>query len=249
MGLRHPEAVLRGGSRGDIVRAVVPKAFMDRLLSWYPHAFHATDAGNAEAILRHGLLCTTRLLDLFEADSVTRAHALNRPRNTTVPLKHKLYGQATIRDQRPLKVTRLEGVLTDGMKVPEWLELLDSMVFLWATPERLEGFLGTSSYADGNHEVLTISTAELLAHHWPRIRLTGMNTGATEPFAYPRGRETFMSLDSGALAQRLLDRKAKRTRAIAEIAVSDGVADLNEYVIRIERWHGPRRVGVLWQRS
>jgi hypothetical protein len=141
--------------------------------------------------MRHGLLPTGRLLDLFEVDAATRAAVCDRPRQQSVAVTHTEHGHASIRDQKPLNMKRLEDALTPGTTIDEWLELLDTFVFFWPTPERAVDFLGRATYVDRDHDVITVATGELVARHADTVRLTRMNTGTTQPFAFTRGKETF----------------------------------------------------------
>jgi hypothetical protein len=217
-----------------------------RLVELYEHVVHVTEAGNAEGIMRHGLLATARLLDAFEADAATRAAVCDRPRQQSVLLSHEMYGRACVRDQRPMNIKRLEHALRDGMTINEWLELLDTFVFFWPTREKAAHLLGRATYANTDHDVLTASTRELITRHGDRLRLSRMNTGTTKPFAFPRGQDTFMELQDQRLAEPLST--GRRSRAVAEIAVIDGVPDMSDLVIKIERWHGAHPVEVLWER-
>jgi hypothetical protein len=51
----------------------------------------------------------------------------------------------------------LEQVLTPGTSVPEWLELLDTLVFLWPTVKRVRTLLVKPAYAHRDHDVLLVS--------------------------------------------------------------------------------------------
>jgi hypothetical protein len=208
----------------------------------YPRIYHVTDFGNADGIMRHGLRSTHELLALFESSDAECAEALKGTRQRSIPLSHPEQGRASVRDQLPLSLTRLSKALID-MTVEEWLHRLNSLVFLWPTRDRVERLLTAPVYAERDHHVLTVDTAELVARHGPRMLLAPMNTGATRPFAHPRGRETFLPLGEYPL----IDRRS--TGAVAEIEVQDAMPDVGEYVITIERWHGSQRAEMLWERG
>jgi hypothetical protein len=215
------------------------------LVQLYPLLFHVTDFGNAEGILRHGLRSTHQVLELFEANDAARSEALHGTRKRSIPLSHPLHGHASVRDQLPLSLPRLSGALTD-MSVEEWLDRLNSLVFFWPTAERVRRLLKAPPYVDRDHHVLTVDSAELVAHHGPQILLAPLNTGATRPFAHPRGRNTFLPLGKYPLADRR--RRVGRAAAVAEVTVRNAVPDLAEMVVRVERWHGPDQAETLWQR-
>jgi hypothetical protein len=218
-----------------------------RLVELYDEAVHVTAAGNADGILRNGLLSTVRLLDVFEVDAETRGVVCTRPRQQSVELVHDVHGKASVRDQRPLNVKRLGGALTGGMSVGEWLELLDTFVFFWPCRQKAAHLLGRSTYANLEHDVLTVPTSALIARHQDGLRLTRINTGSTRPVAFPRGRDTFMPLEDERLTARLL--RGRRDRAVAEIVVSDWTPEIRDLVVRVERWRGPTPLEVLWERA
>ena len=215
------------------------------LARMYPQVFHVTDAGNGAGIRRHGLRSTRALLELFEADEITRAQTLAAARPHNIELSHPLHGHASVRDQLPLSLHRLDEALID-MSVEQWLELLNSLVFFWPTLQRMQRLLQAPAYAQGVHRVLVIDTGELMRRHPDRILLSAINTGATRPFAHPRGTDTFMPLGGFPLAQRR--RRLGRARAVAEVAVRDAVPDLDGLLVRVERWQGPQAAEVEWRR-
>jgi hypothetical protein len=221
---------------------------VERLVRIYPDAFHVTYAGHAEWILRHGLHCTDELLHLFEATDEQRAAAHDRPRATAIRRdSHPVYGNATIRDQGPLDLKMLKRVLNSDTSIEERLALLDSLVFLWPTRKRVRCFLRADSYADKKHDVIVLETAQLIARHGDRLRLSRLNSGATRSIEHKRRRDTFWPLDDPRTTERL--RHGCRDRAVAEIAVSGRVSDVGEFAIRIERWHGPEVDCVVWERD
>jgi hypothetical protein len=222
------------------------KADARLLVQLYPHVFHVTDLGNAEGIMRHGLRSTHQVLDLFQADLTARSEALGGTRRRSIPLSHPELGHASVRDQLPLSMSRLATALTD-MTVEEWLHRLNSLVFFWPTIDRVCRLLRAPVYAERDHHVLTVDTAGLVARHGSRILLAPINTGATRPFAHPRGRDTFLPLGQYPLA----DRRGRvgRAGAVAEITVKDAVLDIGDLVLRVERWRGPKPVDLLWERS
>lgn len=215
------------------------------LARMYPRLFHVTDAGNAAGIRRHGLRSIRALLELFEADETTRAETLATARPHNIELGHPVYGHASVRDQLPLSLHRLDEALID-MSVEQWLELLNSLVFFWPTLERVQRLLQTPAYVQGEHRVLVIDTGELVRRHRDRILLSAINAGATRPFAHSRGSNTFMPLDGFPLDERR--RRRGRARAVAEVAVRDAVPDLDGLLVRVERWQGPQAAEVEWRR-
>jgi hypothetical protein len=217
----------------------------DLLVEKYPQLFHVTECGAWEGIVRHGLRSTKRLLELFEVDDTQRLELLTARREASVPLSHPLHGRAHVRDQIPLSLARLSNVLTD-MTVPEWLALLNSLCFFWPTEQRVERLLSAPHYAERHHDVLVFDAAAIVARHADSIKLAAINTGATRPFARPRGSDTFLPLEEFPLDERL--RRVGRAGAVAEVTVSDAVPEPGELLLRVERWSGAARENVLYTR-
>ena len=133
------------------------------------------------------------------------------------------------------------------MTVAEWLHELNTRVFFWLHPRRLDTLLAARRYRDRVHDVLVLDTAELLEAHLDTVRIAGMNTGAALfPRAPARGRGTFMRVHDFPFDER------RRTKALpdnaVELAVTGGVPDVGDFVLRVERRRGPDTVEVLWER-
>jgi hypothetical protein len=218
----------------------------ETLVHHYPELFHVSEPDAWRGIARHGLRSTRNLLNLFEIDDDRCAELLCTRRATSTLLDHPVHGAAHIRDQIPLSLTRLESALTD-MTVGEWLELLNSLCFFWPTIERVERLLRASHYAGRCHDVLVVDTKALVARQAEAIRVAAINTGATRPFARPRGRDTFLPLEDFPLSDRL--GRVGRAGAVAEVAVEDAVPEIGEMLLRVERWVGPTNEMPLWIRS
>src|SRR4051794_20339202 len=104
-------------------------------------------------ILRHGLLSTQSLLDLFEVRDPQRTEILARRCPASVTLTHPTHGNAVVRDNIPLSESKLAGALTD-MTVEEWLRLLNGKVFFWLQRQRIDRLLGARAYRSGSHLVI-----------------------------------------------------------------------------------------------
>jgi hypothetical protein len=209
------------------------------LVSRYPEMFHVTANGGWTGIQEHGLLSTEQALDLYEVPDELRNAILSQRRDRSHVLRDPDRGVLVVRDQLPLSLKRLENALTD-MTLDEWLTLLNTLCYFWPTRTRVETLLATATYAQQEHEVLVVDTAELVRRHHHRIRLAPLNTGATRPFAHPRGRDTFLPIDDYPLEDRL--RRVGKAGAVAEVAVVQHVSDLAEFTLRVERWRGPERL-------
>ncbi|HEV2066807.1 MAG TPA: hypothetical protein VGR08_08220, partial [Thermomicrobiales bacterium] len=96
-------------------------------------AYHLTDAGNWPSIERIGLLSTRELLQLagVPKDERERLGRWHRPaRAMIVP-------GITLTHQRPMPPAALRRCLVDGATPESWYELLNSRVFFWFDPKRL----------------------------------------------------------------------------------------------------------------
>lgn len=205
----------------------------------FPRLYHVAEAGSWKSIERHGLLSTSALLDLFEVSGDARQQLEEKHRPGSVEVHHPLHGTAVIRDQKPLNMARLEGCLT-GMTATEWLRELNRRVFLWPSAERLDRLLGAKAYRDRAHDVLVIDTRPLVERYRRQIALAPINTGATVPTAAPRGPHTFQAIEFYDYAA--MKRKRGAKEAIAEVAVDYSVPDIAEFVLKVERRHGPELV-------
>lgn len=208
---------------------------MDRedLIALHPRLFHMAAAGSWAGIRQHGLITTEDLVlsaDLDEAES----HALlSQRRSVSTVIDHPLYGRVVIRDQGPLNLTHLGSALED-VTVEGWLQILNSRVFFWLHPEKLQGLLNARRYRHQQQDVITVDTRSLLDAVGDHVRLSRMNSGATlYPSAPPRGSTTFTTIeDYDYPTQR---RRRGAMDAIVELAVIGGVRDLLSHVVDVRR--------------
>jgi len=211
----------------------------EQLISAYPRLYHMAEDGSWPSIRDHGLLSTEALVELFEIDETRKTQILERRRTRSVTLTHPVFGGAVVRDQIPMLEPQLAGALTDGLVPADWYLLLNRYVFFWVREERLQRLLNAQAYRARPHLVLEFDTADIVARHASRIRLTGMNTGNTRPRAFPRGLQTFRSIGDFPYDER---RRTARQDAVVELAVTGGVPDAAELVRRVSRWHGAQHL-------
>ena len=83
-----------------------------------------------------------------------------------------------LRDNKVLHDARLARCLV-GMDVPAFYRMLNARVYLWPSWHRVAGLLAARPYRDREHLVLEVDTAELLARHGDRVRLSPINMGST----------------------------------------------------------------------
>lgn len=85
----------------------------EELAALHPKLFHITH-NPWESIEKHGLLCTSALLDLFEIQEPKRSHIERWPRVPGILLEDPKIGSVKLNDNVPLIPTALEKCLEDG---------------------------------------------------------------------------------------------------------------------------------------
>jgi hypothetical protein len=208
----------------------------EELIERYPRLYHTSTAGSWESIKANGLWTTEQILKSSRLNEQTVDRMLYERRAHSVTLSHPVLGEMTVRDQKPLRLSFLEGSLLD-MTAAEWLGTLNNRVFFWLHLDRLSRLMNAKHYRAMEQDVLTIDTRSLVEAHGERIRLSPMNSGATLfPNPPKRGSETFATIDGYPFDERRKGRPL--SDAIVELAVVDGVHDLSEYVVSVHRWRG-----------
>jgi hypothetical protein len=216
---------------------------VEELVSSYPRLFHLAAAGAWPSIAAHGLLPTRDLVATSALTEPERALIVDHQRRRPVTFEHPVLGGVTIRDQSPLHRHILEAVLVD-MTVPEWLATLNERVYFWLHPNRLATLLQSRPNRNSEHDILIVDTARLVAAHHDRIRLSAINSGATQwPNAPQRGPGTFATIEQYPFTERRRGRTIDQ--AIAELAVIGGVPDIAAHVVAVRRRRGPDVTGCL----
>ena len=122
-------------------------------------------------------------------------------------------------------------------------------MFFWLHPRRLDNLVNAKAGRDGTHDVLVLHTAALIETHHENVRLTGMNTGSTIfPRSPARGRGTFMTVEEFPFDERRRGGKALHENVV-ELAVTGGVPDVADFVLRVEERRGSEEPVVLWDRD
>ena len=201
----------------------------ETLIEVYPRLYHMAHVGAWPSIERFGLLSTTALLDLFEIGGERREQLELSKRSKSEEISHPKHGRALLRDQIPLNEKKLAKALQDGLAPRDWYRLLNRKAYFWGPESRLKILREAREYTDHRQTIIVIDTGQLVARHGERISLCHMNSGATQPMAFPRGLSTFLSIDSYPLTDRL--RKYGAKGAVAEVTVDYSVPDLREFVI------------------
>lgn len=205
----------------------------DEFVRRYPRLYHMAEAGSWPSIARHGLLSTSALLDLFEIRGLEREAIESRHRPQSVRITHPVHGVAVIRDQKPLSDARLSTCLT-GCSVREWYELLNKKAFLWTTEDRLKILRGAEAYRSQRQCILVVDSASLLRKYARELALSPMNSGATRPFARPRGPHTFQPMAEYPYEARRRHGK----NAIVEVTVERAIPDIRDFVLLVEEVGG-----------
>jgi hypothetical protein len=218
----------------------------DELAATYPRLFHITSEGSWRFIEKHGLLSTEALLDLFEIVGAERHRILRSRRPECITISHPEHGRAIIRDQKPLIESRLRAVLEDGLSAEDWYALLNRKTFFWVSSDRVETLRNARAYQDLRQTLLEVDTAKLLERHSATVHLCPMNSGATRPMAFPRGKRTFLPLAEYPFNERR--RKRGRKHAVVELTVEYAVEDIRDLTIRASEIGGGRPDSELYRR-
>jgi hypothetical protein len=145
-------------------------------------AYHLVDERNWASIQAHGLLSTKRLATASGYD----LQQLRQHRATGLALASGI----PIRDQSPMPPAVLGKYLQDGLSPEDWYDLLNSKVFFWLDPDRLNRQRRACGAAP--QRVLVIDAARMLEKHGGRAAVTAINTGNAMRAAASRGLSTFV---------------------------------------------------------
>jgi hypothetical protein len=193
----------------------------------YPWLYHMAEGGTWPSIARHGLLSTAALLDLYGVTGDARAAIEWRHRPESVVIHHPAYGDAVIRDQKPIRPKKLARCL-DGCTVPEWYAFVNRRVYFWLSKVRVEELRAASAYRDTPRTLLTIDTASLLERYGVRVLLSPINSGSTLYRPVRRGLHTFQPMDAYPYEERRQKRGVRH--AIAELTIDYAVPDIARFV-------------------
>ena len=203
----------------------------EELATRHPHLYHVTEPGAWKSIKQNGLLSTTRLLDLFEVDKEKRIVIETKRRPSSIVIEHSRYGRAIINDNLPLNEKSLTKCLEHGLTPADWLCILNSRVFFWASIDGLDRLLGARLNRDRIREVLVVDTLSLAKAYISQIEVCPINSGATIRKAARRGLNTFSPLEQYSFNEwsRL---RGQRDR-IREVTVRDAVPDIANHILDI----------------
>jgi hypothetical protein len=197
----------------------------------HPRLYHVTEPGAWLSIKKNGLLSTAHLLNLFDIDHEQRTIIETKRRPLPVTLEHPHYGSAVINDNLPLNEKSLANCLDDHLLPADWLRILNSRVFFWASEEGLNRLLNAKLNRTRAREVLIIDTLSLAKAHAEQIEICPINSGSTLRKPARRGMNTFTPLLEHSFHDwsRLRGRRDK----ILEVTVKDHVTDIAEHILDV----------------
>ena len=195
--------------------------------------YHLADAANWASIQRLGLLSASRLMDLagLTVAERERMECAQRQASITLPTG------AVLRDQVPMPPAALVRCLI-GMTPAEWYALVNSKVFFWLDPDRLDRQRRAGG-ASPRAVVMTVDAARLLAAHGARAALSAINTGNARRKPALRGRQSFVPyaawLDGrwASEAAALGTRPRAPSHPPAELTIGESVPDAMDFVLSL----------------
>jgi hypothetical protein len=197
--------------------------------------YHMTDASNWPSIQQHGLLSTSRLLNLAGLDGDERYDLERRQRLRAL----RLPNGALIRDQLPMSPAALSVCLASGLAPEDWYLELNRRVFFWLDRGRLNRHRHA---CDSSPQIVLIVDAHhLLSGYLEQAALTPFNTGNARRRPARRGRETFVPFDKWKESGWSWEAAALRTplrpssHPPVELAITDAVKDVLDFVVEVRR--------------
>jgi hypothetical protein len=204
---------------------------VEELIERHPRVFHTMSATAWPSVQRHGLLSTKELVELFGLDAAERDRLLSAPRRDSTVLRAPGLPPAVIRDQRPMKFVAEK--IDSYSSLTEFLAAINSRVFFWASPERLDRPRQAKEYRTEDQVVLHVDTRALVERHGPRIELCRLNSGAVTQKNHPmRGHRSWLPIADYPYDE--YRRRYGRDGALVGVTVLDAVPDILDLTDRIE---------------
>jgi len=193
------------------------------------NVYHLVDANNWTSVQRHGLMSARRLM---QACGGIEYGACRHHRSAS----RRLASGVLIRDQRPMPPKALMRCLRSGLMPEDWFELLNSKVFFWLDPRRLNRqrlACGASPQV-----ALVVDASRLLIKYSGVAMVTPINTGNALRSAAPRNLTTFVPyeqwlIDGWAYENIPGSLPRPRSHRPAELTISGAVPDILDYVLAI----------------
>jgi hypothetical protein len=213
---------------------------LKNLIARYPRLYHMAEKDAWPSIKVNGLLSTTAVLDRYQVKGAKRfaLEECHRAEKISVgPAESRI----VLRDQKPMRPSRLEDALVDGTTPAQWYKFLNGRVFMWAKEERLFGLLGARDYRNLEHDVLTIDAGPLLTKYQEAVWLCRLNSGNTWPVPHPRGMDDFKRIDDYPTRPR----NGAPLKEVVEIVVDYSIPDIAHHVLEVRRIRGKTILGGL----
>ena len=194
--------------------------------------YHLAEASNWPLIQRDGLLSASRLL---QASGVTGADR-DRLERAQRLVHTELSSGVCIRDQLPMPPAALERCLC-RMSPADWYAMINSRVFFWLDPERLNR--QKAACKSRPQVVLVVDSAALITSHEQRIAVTPINTGNARRKPARRGAATFVPLAEWIKSGWTSESKElgiplrNRSHQPVELTVFEAVPDIVRFIIDV----------------
>lgn len=198
------------------------------------HVFHLAEAANFPSIQQYGLLSASALLDLAGIHGEERIVLEQRQRTVHLKLPNGTY----LRDQKPMPAQTLAACLI-GMEPADWYGLINSKVFFWLDPDRLNRQRRACGLRP--QVVMIVDTTRLLDRYAEMTFFSPINTGNARRKPAMRGRGTFVPyaywLESGWHSETagLSGRTRYRSHRPVELTIEGAVPDIMDLVVRVCR--------------
>jgi len=131
-----------------------------------------------------------------------------------------------------------------GWTPRDWYSLLNRKTFFWVSEERFERLRTASAYAALRQTLILVDCAKLLSRHADKVTLCPINSGATRPFAWPRGKSSFLSIEDYPFEE--FRKRRGRKNAVAELSIDYSVPDICDFVISVSELGGGREDRKIW---
>lgn len=201
-----------------------------------PQLFHLTAGDAWESIQEHGLRSATWLVRARSLDEERGTALLTAPREAIEVIGDPAdpLGHATLRDQKPLTLSKLER-LVEGITPENYIRLINDRVYFYMKAADVERVRGVRDAEGQPQLLLTLDSRRLLADYQGSVRVAKINTGATIGMQGRRGPRTWLAID----------KFPGRATEVKEFTVLDGISDVTPYLVSAELWNAGEKVEVL----
>jgi hypothetical protein len=201
-----------------------------------PQLFHLTAGDAWESIQEHGLRSATWLVRARALDEERATALLTAPREAIEVIGDPAdpLGHATLRDQKPLTLSKLER-LVEGITPENYIRLINDRVYFYMKAADVERIRGVRDAEGAPQLLLTLDSRRLLADYQGSVRVAKINTGATIGMQGRRGPRTWLAID----------KFPGRATEVKEFTVLDGISDVTPYLVSAELWNAGEKIEVL----